>query len=80
MAKRRKSSRGSSGWKSTATKFVAGAGAASLLGGGILGYGAGFLLGGIPGVAGAFLAPQAAGLIQGFTGGSRTSSGGSGFY
>ena len=44
------------------TKVLAGIGASSIVGGGILGYAASYFVGDIEGVAGAFIAPQLSGL------------------
>jgi hypothetical protein len=73
MARRRYSrSRGGFGFGGSMMGAVkkAGMGAVAglVLGTGILGLGAGFLVGGIPGAAGAFLSPQIKNALGGVTG------------
>ena len=60
MAKRKTRSytRRTSSLNTKITKVLAGIGASSIVGGGILGYAASYFVGDIEGVAGAFLAPQ----------------------
>ena len=62
---RRRSSSGFGSMKGLASKVLVGVGVTSIVGGGILGLGGAFLLGGIPAVAGAFLAPKLSGIMGG---------------
>lgn len=51
------------GIKSTATKVLSGYAITSLTGNNMLGAVGGFLIGGVPGAAGGFLAPQINGIV-----------------